>query len=581
MPEIIEKLIQHDLDYFLGKPKISDTEYDKLKETARKQFPDHDYFKTLGYKPDKKKAQLPYWFVVSEKIDGVSIYVVFVDGKVEWAATRGDGYFGQDITDKAKVFCPEPKIKEGVWMTRGEATLLMNPQILGYKTKRNGCAGILNRDDMKWVDHVTAYFYEIIATEPEYDKDMETELGRMVLLERFIGQMPRYYSVPMADDEWVLNRLTEIYKDAKNREYDVDGLVITVNESVREDVEYPEKKIAFKVNEEAVEATVVGIEWQVGRTGRIVPVVLIEPLEIQGVTVSRVTGHNFQYVSHENIKPGVKIGIVRSGDVIPYITEVLTEKDGHFEQCLGCPSCGAVPRVKGVDLVCENEQCGRQAHQRLEYWLRTLGAEEITHKTLERMGVDNIPELYQLDEFSLMGLEGIGTKKAEKIVAEIQKTLHTTDAKLLQAMGIPGIARSTSKALIDYFGDIETVLMADENRLREVDGVGPILAKNIKFWQARCQLLLQQLLREGLRLETVRKESSISGLIFSMTGKLPMKRDLIVQTIEANGGIWKNSVTKKTDYLITNNPNSGSGKAKKAAKYGTKVIDFDEFERML
>ncbi len=153
---------------------------------------------------------------------------------------------------------------------------------------------------------------------------------------------------------------------------------------------------------------------------------------------------------------------------------------------------------------------------------------------------------------------------------------------LLTAMAIPGVARSTSKALIKYFGDIKTVLTADESRLQEVDGIGGVLAKNIKNWQARCIILLESLYSIGLQLKGEEKvESNISGMLFSMTGKLPMKRDLLVKLIESKGGQWKNSVTKKTDFLITNNPNSTSGKMKKANKYGTRVISFDDLMRMI
>jgi DNA ligase (NAD+) len=605
MPKIIKQLIHHDLQYFLGKPEISD----KLRTKAQKQFPDHDYFNTVGTKPKDRKTELPYvlgslnkvksdtvvdwmrknseFFVISEKIDGVSIYVVYVDGKVEWASTRGDGYYGQDITDKAKLFCPEPKEKEGVWMLRGEATLNIDPKILDYKTKRNGCAGILNRDGLKHNEYVVPYFYEVIEAPPKFDYLMKTEIDRFVLLDLLVGHenMPVFsmMGIQSGTETGILNMLTEKYTEAKNRDYDVDGLVICVNDSVREDVEYPEKKVAFKVNEEAVEATVDGIVWQVSRTGRIVPVILIEPLEIQGVTIHRVTGHNYKYISENSIKEGTKIGIVRSGDVIPYITEVFTEKNGLFYQCEICPSCGAVPKVRGVDLVCENKLCGKQISHQLEHWLRALGAEGISYKTLEKIGVETIPDLYKIDEFDIMECEGFGVKRANDVYNIIQRTLRTDDTSLLRAMGIPGIGRTASKALINHFGDIETVLMVHENKLKEVDGIGPILAQNIKSWQARCIVLLKGLQSIGLQLKPKEEkvESAMTGMIFSMTGRLPMKRDLLVKLIESHGGIWKNSVTKKTHYLVTNNPGSTSGKMKNATKYGTRVISFDDLMRMI
>ena len=606
MSDIIEQLIHHDLQYFLGKPEISDTEYDKLRTKAQAQFPDDPYFKTVGTKTKDKKTQLPYvlgslnkvksdtvvdwirknsdWFVVSEKIDGVSIYVVYLDGDVEWAATRGDGYHGQDITDKAKRFCP-PWSEDGVWILRGEATLSGDPKLLGYKTKRNGCAGILNRDGLKHNNWIKPYFYEVIEAPPEFDDHMKTELGRWSLLERFTFNMPRYYSMPIAkseSDENILHRLTMVYTEAKARDYDVDGLVICVSKSVRENVEYPEKKVAFKVNEEAVEATVIGIEWNTSRAGRIIPVVLIEPLEIQGVTIQRVTGHNYRYIASNSIKEGTKIGIVRSGDVIPYITEVFTEKNGLFSQCEICPSCGEIPKIKGVDIVCENEFCGKKIYLKLEHWLRALGAEGISHKTLEKIGVNTIPGLYEIDEFDIMEIEGFGVKRANQVHDIIQRTLRTDDTSLLRAMGIPGVGRTASKALINHFGSIDVVMTSHEEQLKKVDGVGPILAKNIKWWQDRCIVLLRQLGKIGLQLTREEKvESQMTGMIFSMTGKLPMKRDLLVKLIESHGGIWKNSVTKKTHYLITNNPGSTSGKMKNATKYGTRVISFDDLMRMV
>jgi DNA ligase (NAD+) len=278
MNDIIKLLKHHDLQYAIGRPEISDTEYDKLRTRAQEQFPDHEYFKTVGAKTKNGKTQLPFvlgslnkvksdsvvdWmrknsdsFVISEKIDGVSIYVVYVDGKVEWASTRGDAYYGQDITEKAKLFCPKPKIKEGFWALRGEATLNVDPKTLGYKTKRNGCAGILNRDGLRHNEFVVPYFYEVIEAPPERDSQMETEINRLVLLDSLVGHenMPVFSmigAIHSGTDTAILNMLTKKYTEAKNRHYDVDGLVITVNESTREDVEYPELKVAYKVNEEA------------------------------------------------------------------------------------------------------------------------------------------------------------------------------------------------------------------------------------------------------------------------------------------------------------------------------------------
>jgi DNA ligase (NAD+) len=214
--------------------------------------------------------------------------------------------------------------------------------------------------------------------------------------------------------------------------------------------------------------------------------------------------------------------------------------------------------------------------------LRALGAEGISHKTLEKIGVGSILGLYEIDEFDIMEHDGFGIKRANQVFDIIQKTLRTDGASLLRAFGISGIGRTASKALVNHFGNIQAVLVARQNELEEVDGIGPITASYIRYAQENCLNLIKQLERIGLQLTYEEEvESEMTGMIFSMTGKLPMKRDLLVKLIESHGGVWKNSVTKKTHYLITNNPNSTSGKMKNANKYGTRVISFDDLMRMV
>lgn len=603
-PNIIELLKEYDRKYYDGEPEISDLEYDLLRKDAQEQNPEDPYFSQVGAPIENGKVHLPYilgslnkvrmenlfdWlrgtgieFLVSDKIDGVSIYVEYKNGDVVFASTRGDGFYGKDITDKAKIFCPHIS-KDGRWCFRGEAILDCDPKPLGYKTKRNGCAGILNRDDRKHSNFIKPYFYEIIDC-PESYTDMDTEIGRMSWLERIFPYVPHCQLLSLGAynkevvEEWIL----EILRISKTRKYDTDGLVITLNDSERENVPYPEKKVAFKVNEEAVEAEVESVEWNTTRTGRVVPVVLIKPIEVQGVTITRATGFNYKFITDNRIMPGTKIMLVRSGDVIPYIVEVKREGVTHaVPEDMRCPSCGEPLIKKGVDLLCRNQFCGKQLYIRQAYWLRTLGAENITETTLEKIEAPSIPHLYMLDEFDIMELEGFGKKRASQIVYEIQKTLRTDDATFLTAIGIPGVAKETAKSLIREFGSAPAVFQATRTQLEEAEGVGNVTARTIAEWQARCLILHQSMKRMGLVLKKRITESPISGKLFSMTGKLPMKRDLIVRLIESKGGHWKNSVTKKTDFLITDNPQSTSGKAKNAHKYGTRIISYKEFMEMI
>lgn len=618
MTNIIDLLKLYDKKYTEGEPEVSDTEYDKLRETAKELHPDDPYFQTVGADTTGEKVKLPYimgslnkvkvdtvlsWlkktgkdFIISEKIDGASFMVEYQDGFPIAGYTRGDGEKGKDISDKVKLFCPEIAVN-GYWCFRGEA-VLPNPADFGYKNRRNGAAGLLNKDDATNCQYLRPWFFEIVDTDVTnfsfmYDGDMQTEDGRWNILEElFPVNFPNHWTLkaPFIEKE-TEDRLVGILKSARENDehYEVDGLVLTLNESERENVAYPEEKIAFKVNLDAVKTTVKDIEWSVTRTGRIVPVVVVDPIDIQGVTVERVTGHNYELLAKMGAGIGAEIGIVRSGDVIPYIEEVYTASGdlGHFHSC---PSCFNETDVKGVDIACPNKRCPEKVYYELEYWFRTLGAENLTAVTLKKLGdhialYDDVPptifQIYNMEIYEMESIEGFGRKRAKQVYEEIRSTLNTTHEKLLAAFGIPNVAKEIAAELIRHFGSVHAVLTAPYEELTEVEGIGITVGSYIKGNQYRCVEILTELNdKYGLQLEE-RVVGALDGQVFCITGKLPMKRDTIVRMIEDKGGVWKNSVTKKTNYLVTDNPNSGSGKNKKAKQYGTKIITFDELQEMV
>ena len=610
---IIDLLKHYDKKYTEGEPEVSDTEYDKLRETAKELHPHDPYFKTVGAPGEKVK--LPYtlgslnkvkidtvidWlnktgdaYIISEKLDGASILVEYQDGRVIAAYTRGDGENGKDITDKAELFCPEINEK-GYWAFRGEASL-DNPAKFGYKNRRNGAAGLLNKDGTENCEHIKPYFYEIVEGEDVPD----TEWTRWKVLETIFGNryVPKWWLLTYTQDtvpEKVIDRLVGVLKEAREHNYyDVDGLVICLDESERENVAYPEKKIAFKVNLDAVKTIVKDIEWNVTRTARIVPVLLVEPVEISGATVSRVTGHNYELLTEMGAGIGAEIGIVRSGDVIPYIEEVY-EKSHNLGTVNRCPSCYAETEIKGVDAVCPDKKCPEKILYGVEYWFRTLGAENITAVTIKKIlethlqrtwhgksdKYEAIKFLYTLTELDLREVELFAKKRAAQVYEEIQGTLHTTDEKLLAAFGIPNVAKEIAVELVRHFGSLHDVLSAPYKELIEVEGIGMIVGSYIRGHQTECRRLWIELEELGLKLKE-RQTGALTGKVFCITGKLPMKRDAIIRMIENKGGVWKNTVTKKTDYLVTDNPNSGSSKNKKAQQYGTKIITFTELQEMV
>jgi NAD-dependent DNA ligase len=337
-----------DLYYNTGTSPISDTEYDEIKTYLRMQNPSDVYFQTVGAPVKSGKIKLPYilgslnkvkydgstekWMkeklktndtlLASSKLDGVSIYVTYDKGEVVAASTRGDGYEGKDITDKAKVFCGRSTYS-GRFEVRGEALLTGDThESLGFKTRRNGVAGILNTDEDidNRVQFIDAIYYELLSSDQGLPT---TELGRFLRISEYGLGLPEHTLIEKEDatEEY----LAEILGEYKNHAiYDIDGIVLAVNNSEREDVYYPEDKVAFKNSDGAVKTTVISVEWSVGRTGRVIPTVLVKPIEIQGVTISRATGFNAKYIQDHRIQKGTELYIQRAGDVIPHITEVIS-----------------------------------------------------------------------------------------------------------------------------------------------------------------------------------------------------------------------------------------------------------------
>ena len=614
---IIDLLKKYDEKYEQGVPEISDTEYDKLRETAQELHPEDPYFKDVG--APKGKVKLPYhlgslnkvktdsvvkWllgrgsgiYVISEKVDGASFMVEYQDGEVIAAYRRGDGERGHDITDKAKLFCPKIDFG-GYWAFRGEA-ILPNPSDFGYKNRRNGAAGLLNKDESTNCQHIRPWFFEIIETDitHHYSTYLDAESGRWNLLEEiFPVNTPGNWlldSQELEIENRVEERLIAILKNSRIRDqlYDVDGLVLTVDKSERENVAYPENKVAFKVNLDAVKTIITGIDWKLTRTGLVCATLEVAPTDIQGVTIQRVgAGINWKIMQEEGMGIGAEIGIVRSGDVIPYVEEVYVPSD-NFGDIDFCPSCGGNLGEEGVWIACLNEGCHKKLQWKLEWFLRTLGAENLTIVTVEKIVDSGLLELtvdehmiriYDLTVEDFMKIEGFGKKRATQVYNEIQSTLKTTHEKLLAAFGIPNVGTTNSVTLIEHFGDVGAVLLATYESLTEVEGVGQTVANYIKGYQSLCRSLYYDLMTyRDFELEE-REVGPLTGSLFAITGKLPMSRDNMVRLIESKGGRWKNSVTKRTHYLITDNPNSGTGKNKKAQQYGTKLITFDEFQELI
>jgi DNA ligase (NAD+) len=598
----IEILKYYDLLYYNeGNSTISDAEYDRLKEEVRSKYPDHPYFSTVGANVDGETVKLPYIlgslnkvkpdtvrsyfkdrevneYLAISKIDGVSIYVEYYQGEVVFASTRGNGYEGKDITQKAKVFCRPVSYKEH-FKIRGEATLLFDDhKKVGYKNRRNGAAGILNKkESTAKTKLIHPIFYEIIDG-PE-DLINKNEIAKFKFLSELGLDIPDFAML----GESLLDQLLFSFKEnAMEYGYDIDGLVLKPIEYERENVYYPKEMVAFKMNDVPVKALVTGVEWNLSRQGKLKPVVSIRPIEIGGVTVSRATGFNAEFIVHNCIGVGAEITIVRSGDVIPHIMGV-TKKVNPVTPGV-CPHCKKEIGWKGVDIVCENPVCGGNAEKQVAYFLRTLGAENITETTIKNLGLKTIEECYEIDEFDIADKDGFGMSSGEQFVNEVKRTLITKPEKLIKALGIDGVGETVGKLIVDHYkissiDDFSKLFDATAGELEKIDGIGPITAEKFINNIKEYGMLVSFLFSEGLQFEET-KVSSISGKIFTLTGKGPMSRQNVEMMITSNGGLVK-SLTKKTDYLVTADVDSQSGKAKKARSYGVPMISYEELIKMI
>ena len=592
----IKKLKFYDLIYKNGLPAVSDREYDDYRDKEFKKNPNDPYFDTIGAPvDDREKVELPFilgslkktkikkddekigsvvrWIkkqndriVVSPKLDGNSILVLFSSGNVTKAYRRGDGEYGQNITNIAKKFISPIKDERVRWV-RGEVILDFLPP--EYKHKTAAVAGILNDAESKYHKDLKVIFYENI------NSGIDTEYDRLYYLENLIGlSTVEYKSVDFNNidniEEYLINYLKEIKDKYNNRGIEIDGLVLTKNKSERENVKIPDNKVAFKVNQEAVPAIVNYIDNNTSRKGRIIPVLHIDPVEIGGSTITKVTAHNYKYIIDKGICVGSKITIIKSGEVIPYIVDV--EDGGDAILPISCNVCGGDLVMEGVDLLCKNKDCSIQNFKKLEHFLKTIGVMGISKTTLINLDVSDINTLYSLTVEDIMKNDGFGKKKANTIVNELKSKLIMSKENFLASLGISGLGNTVSKLILKH---IEFDGVWNTKDFTFIDGIGQITSDKIVKGLLENNSVYYDLLKYGLEWKEKTNGSLFSGKIVTLTGTAPIKRPELKILLE-NINCTVKGISKKVDFLVTNDVNSNSSKTKKAKDFGIPIITYEK-----
>jgi DNA ligase (NAD+) len=563
-------------------------------------------------------------FVIEPKIDGLTVVLRYQDGIFQLGATRGDGDQGEDITVNLRTVrslplrLPADPSSENkcprILIVRGEAFIplaefqRLNENLVQtgekpYINPRNAAAGALRQLDSRLTAQrpIDLLCYAILEWDGEGAPKTQSEslavlngLGFPVSRD-----IRRASSIQEAIDicrDWEAKRDTYLFE--------IDGVVIKIDDlSLERDLGFigkdPRSAIAFKFPAREMTTILNDIGVNVGRTGILTPFAVLEPVLLGGVTVSRATLHNFDFIRDKDIRIGDRVILKRAGDVIPYIVGPVVEARKGTEESYHpprrCPSCGeTVSQLEGeVAQSCVNAACPAQLVRNVEHFasrpamdIEGLGI-RIVEQLVDADLVHDVADLYELQAGSLLGLEGFAERKAANLLQAIHSSRGRDLGRLLIGLGIHGIGDITARELASRFRSLDRLAVATQAELSETTGVGVILAKSIVDWFSRRsnKQLLEKLRRNGIwpaedgSIDAA-GSSDFSGMVFVLTGTLEnISREEISQIIVRRGGKVSDSVSRKTSFVIAGT-NPGS-KLQKAIALGIPVLDEDGLRRML
>jgi DNA ligase (NAD+) len=542
------------------------------------------------------------------KFDGLSVEIVYEEGKYERAATRGDGERGDDVTEQVRTIPAVPERLRGdypdelavrgeVLMPRDEFQEHNRERVEAGKepfaNPRNAAAGTLRQLDPSVVAErpLTVYFFSVLdsTVEFEYTSEVYERLPEWGL--RVADRVER-----VDDIEAAIEYRDRLLAERDDLDYEIDGTVISVND--RADCEQlgataraPRWAFAYKFPARSGETTVRDIVVQVGRTGRLTPVALLDPVDVGGVTVSRASLHNPEEIARLGVGIGDEVRVKRAGDVIPDVSEVLDGSEGHFEFPGTCPACGTEVSRDGPLAFCPaGLGCAAQREQAIQHYatrdaldIEGLGEQRV-EQLIEADLLSEPADLYELTVDELAELEGWGERSAENLVAEIEATREPPLANFLTAIGVPEVGQTTARTLAAEFGTFEGIRTASAEELQEVPDIGPKVADAIRtfFETDETAAAIDRLLEHVDPQEAeVERGDALEGKTFVFTGALDeMTRSEAQELVESAGGSATGSVSGNTDYLVVGS-NPGQTKQDDAEAEGVPTLSESEFYELL
>lgn len=642
--EILDDLNYH--YYTLDDPKVSDVEYDRLydelvdleKETGKifpysptqrvggeplEKFEKHIHINQL-WSLDKSQSigELKNWdsrikrlieeynqnnteklplptYVTEYKFDGLTINLTYENGELIQGATRGNGIVGEAILPQLKTIKTIPlKIPfKGKIEIQGEGLMPLKAlenynQISSepLKNARNAAAGALRNLDPKETKrrNLIAYCYNVGYIE---GKEFSTHMEMLKFLED--NKLPvNNYRVVCNTMEEVIEEIDKIDIERKVLDVLTDGVVIKLNDMRTREVlgytqKFPRWAIAYKFEAEETTTKLLSVEWNVGRTGKVTPTAILEPVEIGGTTVKRATLNNWDDILRKKVQLNSRVLIRRSNEVIPEIMGVMDTDDETqpIEKPEYCPACGSELVQDGVHIFCPNSlSCKPQLVSRMVHFASrdAMNIEGFNEKTAEKLfeelNLTDIPEIYELKYDDLINLEGFKEKKTNNLLNAIEKSKETNLASFIYALGVPNVGIKTAKDLANHYKSLEYIKNAKHEELITIPDIGDVIANSIIefFHDSKILESIEKLLNEGVNPvyeedDTV-GESFFSGKTVVITGTIEgISRAEIKEKIEKMGGKVTGSVSSKTDYVIVGE--SPGSKYEKALSLGIEIID--------
>ena len=542
-------------------------------------------------------------YICELKIDGLSISLTYEKGILVAGATRGDGSIGENITENLKrvkdipLTLPEEldiTVRGECYMPRASFDQVNQARQENgepeFANPRNAAAGTLRQLDTAVVAkrNLATFLYQEASpsTRDSQEKVLKhlEQLGFVVNLKRILAET--------IDEIW--DFIQEVGQKRENLPYDIDGVVIKVNDLAGQEelgftVKAPKWAVAYKFPAEEKEAQLLSVDWTVGRTGVVTPTANLTPVQLAGTTVSRATLHNVDYIAEKDIRKDDTVIVYKAGDIIPAVLRVVESKRISEEKLdipTNCPSCdsGLLHFEDEVALRCINPRCPAQIMEGLIHFasrdamnITGLGP-SIVEKLFAANLVKDVADIYRLKEEDFLLLEGVKEKSASKLYQAIQASKENSAEKLLFGLGIRHVGSKASQLLLQHFHSIENLAQADPEEVASIESLGGVIAKSLQTYFATegSEILLRELKEAGVNLDykgqTVVANAALSGLTVVLTGKLErLKRSEAKSKLESLGAKVTGSVSKKTD-LVVAGADAGS-KLQKAQELGIEVRD--------